>query len=68
MKILIANHWIEVGDQYGRVRGRIEGAEGDCNPIGRRTLSTNLDPLELPKTKPKTKEHTQVGPWSWALV
>lgn len=39
----------------------IEGTEGDCNPIGRVTLSTNLDPWELPETKPSTKEYTQAG-------
>jgi hypothetical protein len=53
---------------------RTEGAEGDGNPIGRTTVSTNLDPWKLPKTKKKTKnnkkkttttkEHTWVGsPW-----
>jgi len=30
----------EPWDPNGRERGRIEGAEGDCNPI-RRTISTN---------------------------
>jgi hypothetical protein len=44
MQILTANHWTENGDPYGRVRGRIEGAEGDGNPIGRPRVSTNLDP------------------------
>jgi hypothetical protein len=44
MQILTANQWAEVGDSYGRVRGRIEEAEGDGNPIGRATVSTNLDP------------------------
>jgi hypothetical protein len=38
--MLIANLWTEPRDSNGRVRGRIEGAEGDCNPIGR-TVSTN---------------------------
>ena len=39
----------------------IEGTEGDCNPIGRVTLSTNLDPWELPETEPPTKEHAWAG-------
>jgi hypothetical protein len=59
MQISTAKHWTEVGDPCGRVRGRIEGTEGDGNPIGRPTVSTNLDPWELPETKPPTKEHTQ---------
>jgi hypothetical protein len=61
MQILTGSHWTEVGDQYGRVRGRTEGAEGDGNPIGRTTVSTNPDSLELSETKPKTKEHTWAG-------
>jgi hypothetical protein len=34
MQILTANHW----DSYEIVRGKIEGAEGDSNPIGRTTV------------------------------
>ena len=49
-----ANHWTEVGASYGRVRGRIEGTEGDGNPIGRPTVSTNLDPWELLSYQPKS--------------
>jgi hypothetical protein len=44
MEILTAKHWTEVRDPYGRVRGRIEGNEGDGNPTGRPTVSTNLEP------------------------
>jgi hypothetical protein len=62
MQILTANHWTQVGNPYGRVRGRIKGTEGDDDPIRRPTMSTNLDPWELPETKPSIKECTQVGP------
>ena len=55
MQILTANHWTELRDPYGRVRERSEGNEGDGNPIGRPTVSTNLDSWELPETKPPTK-------------
>jgi hypothetical protein len=54
MQILTVNHWTEVKGPYGRVRGRTEGDEGNIRTM----LSTNLDPLELLKTKAKTKEHT----------
>ena len=57
-----ANHWTEVRDPYGRGMGRIEADEGDGNPIGRTTVSTNLDPWELQETKLPTKEHTRAGP------
>jgi hypothetical protein len=43
MQVLTGNHWTEPGDHNGRVRKRIEGAEEDCNPIGRTTISTNLN-------------------------
>jgi len=62
MQILTAIHWTEAGDPYGRIRGKIEGTEWDGNPIGRTTESTNLDPGELPETKPQAKEHTRAGP------
>jgi hypothetical protein len=40
-KRAVKNHQTEPGDPNGRVQRRKEGAEGDCNPIGR-TISTNL--------------------------
>jgi hypothetical protein len=41
MKMLMVNHWTVPEDPNGKSTGRIEGTEGDCNPIGR-TVSTNL--------------------------
>ena len=41
----------EVRNPYGRVRGGTEGAERNCNPIGRTSVSTKLDTSELPETK-----------------
>ena len=58
MQMLTANHCTEVGDPMEEL------GEGDCNPIGRTTVSTNLDPWELPETKPPTKEHTWAVLWS----
>jgi hypothetical protein len=40
MQILTAKHWTKPRESNGRVSGKIEGAEGDYNPIGR-TISTN---------------------------
>jgi hypothetical protein len=68
MQRLTDNHWIEVRSQYGRVRGRVKRAEGDGNPIGRTTVSTNPDSSELPEAKPPSKEHTWAGLWPWAQV
>ena len=38
--------------------------------IGRPTVSTNLDPWELPETKPPTKEHAWAGlrPWAYYVA
>ena len=47
-----------IGLRSGRVKGRIEIAEGDGKPIGRPTVSTNPKSWEFPGTKPPTKEHT----------
>jgi len=38
MQIFTANNCTEAGDPYGRVRERIEGAEGDSNPVGKPTV------------------------------
>jgi hypothetical protein len=41
---LAANHWTECRIPNRGVRERPEGVEGDCNPIGRTTISTNQNP------------------------
>jgi hypothetical protein len=55
MQILTAKHWTEVGEPYGTVRGRTEGAERDSNPIGRLAVPTNLYPWELSETDQPTR-------------
>ena len=62
MQILTASHWTEDWDPYGRIRERIEGPQGNGNPTGKPTVTTNLDSWEFPETEPPTKEHTQAGP------
>ena len=42
--MLSANHWTEHRVPSGGVRERNEGAEGDCNPIGRTMISTYQTP------------------------
>lgn len=37
--------------------GRIEGAEGEDELIGRPGVSTNPDPREIPETEPLTRQH-----------
>jgi hypothetical protein len=44
MQVLAANHRAETSNPNGEVRGRTEGAEGVCNPIGRTTISTTQTP------------------------
>jgi hypothetical protein len=54
------------GGQYpnGRARGRTEGAEGVCNPIGRTTISTNQTPQSSQRLshQPKTIHRLVHGP------
>jgi hypothetical protein len=64
MKIITANHWTEVNDLCGRVRRRTKGIERNGKLIGRPIVSTNLDPLEFPETKPQPKS---IQGWSKAL-
>lgn len=55
---------ITVVDSYfRRVRGRIEGMEGDCNTVGRPTLLTNLDPESALRGQLTLEEHTRPGLW-----
>ena len=58
MQILTANYWTEPGDHNGSVRGRTEGAKGDCNPIGRTIVSTNWTPQYFHQPK-----NTWTGLW-----
>jgi hypothetical protein len=58
--MLTANHQTENSDPNGGVRGRTEGAEGVCNPIGRTTTSNNQMPQSSQGlTKPPTRVHIE---------
>ena len=56
MLIHIPNHWTEVSDPYGGIRGQIEGAEVEDNSIGIPAVSTKLD----------IWEHLEVESYTWA--
>ena len=67
MWMCTAKHWTNYRDPNEEVRARTIGAERLCNPIERTTISTNqiypaTHTLELPGTKPPTKEYT-AGWW-----
>jgi hypothetical protein len=62
--ILTPNHWTEFEDHYGRVRGRMEGTEGDTNSTERPTVSTNVDHWYIPETQSPIKDHTWTIPKS----
>ena len=54
---------MEVRDPYGRIRGRTEEIDEEGNPIGRLTVSTSLNPWELPETNQRaslTPTHTHI--------
>ena len=44
MQTPTAKQWMELGESYGRVRGRIEDLAGNRNSTGKSTKLTNLDP------------------------
>ena len=43
MHIPTDKQWMELGDYWGRIGGRILGTKGDRNSTGRGTESPNLD-------------------------
>jgi hypothetical protein len=53
--------WMELGDSYGRIGGRIVGPERDRNSTGRLTELTNMDPWRPSEIKSSTKE-LDLGP------
>jgi hypothetical protein len=59
--LLTPNHWTEVGGSYGGVRGRIKGAEGKGDLIGRQAVTTNMNPWDPPETETSTRQHTWTG-------
>jgi hypothetical protein len=63
MKILAINHRTEYRNLKGRVRGRTEGAVGDCNPIGRTTISNNWTPLSSQEINHQPKNTHGKTPW-----
>jgi hypothetical protein len=56
-----AKHWVQ--GPCGRVRARTENTEGDGNPTGRPTVSTNRNLWAIPESKPPTKEHAWATSW-----
>jgi hypothetical protein len=56
MQIPTPNHWTEIRGLYGRIRGRIERAEVEGDPIRRPAVSTNPGPWDLPETDPPTRQ------------
>lgn len=64
MQIFTLNQWIKARDPSGWTRERLEEVEEEDNPIGRPTVSTNLDFWELSDTDPPTRQHTLDGPRS----
>lgn len=64
MQVLIAKYWTKIRDLYAKVRERIEGTEGDSNPIESPMESTNLDTCVLLEAKLGTKEDTWASLWT----
>jgi hypothetical protein len=57
--MLAINHLTEHGDPNGGVRGRTEGAEVVCNPIGRTRISINQTPPHTHTLAPRNETINQ---------
>jgi hypothetical protein len=59
-----AKKWIELGNSYRRIGGRIASPKGDKNYIGRPTEFTKLDPWGSPSlnNQPKNIHKSDLGP------
>ena len=67
-QILTPNHFTEVGDPYGWIKGRMEDTEKEDYPIGRPAVSTTPDPWDVSETKSPTRQHTVAGQRSWTHI
>jgi hypothetical protein len=59
--MLTGNQQTEHRDLSGRVKGRTEGAEGDCNPRERKTISTKQTP-RVPRDQTINQRMHMEGP------
>ena len=44
MQIFVPNQWTEAAEPCGQIRGKLEEAEKEGNPVGGPAVSINLDP------------------------
>jgi hypothetical protein len=76
MQIFTPNQWTEAADLCGWIRGKLEEAEEEGNPVGGPAVSINVDLRDLPDTGPPTRQYTSAdmsppniytaeGCWVW---
>ena len=49
-------YWLDHMAPYEGAKENTQGAKVVCNPIGRTTMPTNIDPSELAETKETNKQ------------
>ena len=54
------SQWTETGDPCVWIRELLQEAEEEGDPIGRPTISTNLEPWDLSDTEQPTRQHMPV--------
>jgi hypothetical protein len=58
MQVFVRNQWTEADDPCGWIRGKVEEAEAEGNPVTAPAVSINLDPQYLSNTWLPTRQHT----------
>ena len=62
-------HWVDIGDSYGRVGGRIEVPKRDINSVGEKKRVNQPEPLGLSETEqPNKRSYTGLTWTSWWYV
>jgi hypothetical protein len=58
MQIFAPKQWTEAAYSCGWIRGKLEEAEEEGDPVGGPAVSINLDPWDLSDTGTPTRQHT----------
>ena len=58
MQIFTLNQGTEAADPCGRIKGKLEEAEEEGDPVRGPAVSIYLDPLDLSNTGPPNRHHT----------
>jgi hypothetical protein len=58
MQVIAPNQWTEAADPCSWIRGKLEEAEEEGDPVGGPAVSINMDSQDLSDTGSATRQHT----------